>query len=367
MVNSKRGLEGMRSLTVTICLFLAAVVLGVFSGFHIVLGIKESQTWFEPWHAFSKETAPLQGQIMITSREEITRDPIENVVFQIASSSDSTPAVYTVTTDATGTAVSPKLDYGYYVIQQVTAPGQFEQGRQQYEVPLFASQQIVSFKHATAEHIQQFRIEETGNLKITKLWIPVPELLQIPELPNGCEITTATVLLQYSGYEVMKTEMSDSYLPKQPFVRKAGKLYGPDPHVAFAGDPRSSTGFFAYPEPIVKAVSDYLQDVNGNHRAVDISGSTREYILAQLDQGIPVAVWITLDLGEPKLDFGWYITESGQYYQAPVNLHAVVLNGYEGDKLNIMNPLEGHMQVDADAFFDSYEQMGRHAMMVVEQ
>lgn len=356
----------MRAWMITICLFLAAATLGVFAGFHILIGMRQSDSFFGSWHAFSKEASPLQGRIVITSTEEMTRNPIEDVVFHITSASDQDAIVYTVTTDSTGTAVTPKLDYGRYVIRLATLPGEFDQGRQQYEVPLYAPQQVVSFKHAAAHHVKQFSLED-GTMEISKLWIPVETLLQNPELPNGCEITTATALLHYWGYGISKTEMSDSYLPKEPFVQKAGKLYGPDPYVAYAGEPRSTTGFFAYPPPIVQAVNEYLHDVEGQHRAADISGSTREFILAQLDQGIPVAVWITLDLGEPKLSFGWYLSGSGQYYQAPVNLHAVVLNGYEGDKLHIMNPLVGQVEVDADAFFTSYEKMGKYAMMIVNR
>ena len=43
-------------------------------------------------------------------------------------------------------------------------------------------------------------------------------ILQMPELPTGCEITALTMMLNYYGYTVDKTVMASDYLP----VRSAG-------------------------------------------------------------------------------------------------------------------------------------------------
>ena len=47
-------------------------------------------------------------------------------------------------------------------------------------------------------------------------------------------------------------------------------------------------------------------------------------------------------------------------------LHCMVIYGYVGDKLYVMDPLEGSMIYDADTLFKSYESLGSRAMFVKE-
>lgn len=356
----------MRTSIIAVCLFFVTKTVGMFAGFELTNGIHQTDFLSELWATPYVETEPSQGQITITSFEKSTGEPIKDVMYQVRSTSESNVVSFQIVTDETGTAVSPELDYGNYVVRPLKAPVGFAQAPQLQEVTLTEPNQEVSFDYQIDDHIKQFSIEE-GNLDISQLMLPVDTLLQNPELPNGCEITSATALLHYWGYEVSKTTMSDFYLPKQPFEWKFGKLFGPDPFVAYAGEPRSASGFYSFSPPIVQAVNDYLNDVEGAHQAVDLSGSSREEILAQLDQGHPVAVWVTLDFSAPRWNYSWYLTDSGEYYKALVNLHVVVLHGYDGNQLQIMNPLKGHMEVDADMFFTNYEQMGYHAMTIVKQ
>lgn len=202
--------------------------------------------------------------------------------------------------------------------------------------------------------------EQTSNV-----YINVPTIMQQPELPNGCEITSLTAVLNYYGQQVSKTTMADVYLPKEPFTYKENKRYGPNPYEAYAGDPRSSSGgWFSYAPPIVQAAQGYAANAGANLTATNLSGSSKETLLAKLDQGIPVVIWITLDLSSPKVNSSWYFSDTGEYFAAPVNLHAVVLNGYQGNKVHVMNPLKGQVTYNMDAFFNSYRALGSHAMIV---
>ncbi|MBS4192655.1 C39 family peptidase [Bacillus sp. FJAT-49705] len=215
-------------------------------------------------------------------------------------------------------------------------------------------------------YVKRYDWTKNGEMDITEVFIPVKTVKQLPELPHGCEITSLTSILNTYGYNVSKTEMADKYLPKQPFNYKNSKRYGANPYKAYAGNPRSEKGgFFTYAPPIVEAANKYLAAINADAKPVDISGSTREEIIEQLDKGIPVAVWVTLDLGKPKLKYSWYFHDSGEKFIAPVNLHTVVLNGYDEKNVHAMNPLKGQVTYDANAFFKSYEELGSHAMIVV--
>ena len=44
--------------------------------------------------------------------------------------------------------------------------------------------------------------------------LPVNTIYQKPELPNGCEITSATIVLNYLGFNVSRVTMADTYLHK---------------------------------------------------------------------------------------------------------------------------------------------------------
>ena len=62
----------------------------------------------------------------------------------------------------------------------------------------------------TPEILKEYSISwESGNIK-NKL--NVEQLLQNPELPSGCEVTSLTVALNYLGYDIDKITMCDTYL-----------------------------------------------------------------------------------------------------------------------------------------------------------
>ena len=80
----------------------------------------------------------------------------------------------------------------------------------------------------------------------------VPMILQMPEYYNGCEATSATMLLQYYGYDISLEEMAES-VPSMTMETVDGQLYGPDPNEAFAGN-MSETGYGVYLKPILNTM-----------------------------------------------------------------------------------------------------------------
>jgi hypothetical protein len=73
---------------------------------------------------------------------------------------------------------------------------------------------------------------------------------------------------------------------------------------------------------------------------------------------------VTRDLSLLKVEYSWCFHETEEQFNAPVNLHSVVLNGYEDSKVHVMDPLEGQTTYEADTFFESYYALGSHAMMI---
>lgn len=204
-------------------------------------------------------------------------------------------------------------------------------------------------------------------VNVDRAYIPVENVMQKPELPNGCEIVSLTAVLNYYGYNVSKTTMADNHLPKQAFSWNNGKRYGPDPYKAYAGNPRSATsGWYSFAPPIVKAADNYMATQKNKMKAVDISGSSQKEILTYLNNGVPVVIWVTLDLSKPSVKGQWYLSDTGKSYKAYTNLHAVVLKGYKDGIVSVMNPLKGQVTYKLDAFFKSYEELGKHAMVLTK-
>lgn len=195
--------------------------------------------------------------------------------------------------------------------------------------------------------------------------LDVPVVMQKPELPHGCEITSLTAVLNYYGVSVSKTEMAKSYLPKQSFRTKDNIKYGPDPNKAFGGNPANvKNGTYVFATPIVRAAEQVIAAKDASLRVTNVSGQSKEEIIQLVKQGIPVVVWVTLDLTAPRVDGGWVIEGTSTFHKMYKNLHAVVLTGYLINKVVVMDPLKGYVTYKEDQFFKSYKQLGMQAVAV---
>lgn len=70
-----------------------------------------------------------------------------------------------------------------------------------------------------------------------KVLLDVPVINQYPELPIGCEITSAAAVLQYLGFDVDKLYLTDNYLEWDDNFTYDDEMvsHGPDPRKVFAG------------------------------------------------------------------------------------------------------------------------------------
>ena len=118
--------------------------------------------------------------------------------------------------------------------------------------------------------------------------VNVKTVLQNPELPTGCEVTSLTMVLNYLGYEVSKLTIADEYLPKENV--------NCDPYNVFCGNPRSKNAYGCFAPVIVKAANKYLESVGSDYKAVDITGSSPSQLYEYVKQGIPVLVWATIGM-----------------------------------------------------------------------
>lgn len=205
-------------------------------------------------------------------------------------------------------------------------------------------------------------VSSSTNSKI----IPVNCIFQKPELETGCESTSLTMVLNYLGYNVSKTEIAGTYLPKsQDFYTYNGKNYGPDFRYTFPGDPFTLNGYGCLAPAIVTTANNYLRmnDSKGKTTVKNISGSSTSQLYKYIDEGTPVIVWATSNMQEPEEGDSW-ITPEGDLLTFPLHEHCLVLVGYDENNVTLCDPLEGTVQYSRNLFETRYSQLNSQAVIL---
>lgn len=309
---------------------------------------------------------PEQGVITVFAYDEVKGINVSGFVFELQDAITN-ETLEIIITGSDGMATSMPLDYKRaYRLFQIETPEVYQAFDNIIVFEMKAPIVELHMQQQVQGHIKDYEQNSDGSVKVTEVTVEVPLILQKPELPNGCEITALASMLNYYGYPADKVNLSDEFLPMAPFYRKNGRLYGADPDVAFSGNPRDSHGWFVYAPPTVKAGNDYLAAISSEHQVIDITGSTQAEVMQYVEAGIPVGIWATRDLSLANYGYGWYFEGSDEYFEAATNLHCMVIYGFKGDLLYVMDPLEGLMLYEMETFFASYESLGSRAMVILE-
>lgn len=191
-----------------------------------------------------------------------------------------------------------------------------------------------------------------------KVSLKVKNILQNPELPTGCEITSLTTVLNYLGYQVDKMDMAKNYL-------KLGKLGKDRFAAAFIGEPWSPEGWGCYAPVIYESASKYLLEHGSIHRAYDLSGEDFAVLLEEVSAGNPVLVWTNIYLDRAP-EVREIIMEDGSKETWITPEHCVVLTGYDMEKniVEIADPLNNFKELDMASFKQRYADHGRQAVVV---
>lgn len=193
----------------------------------------------------------------------------------------------------------------------------------------------------------------------------VPLILQNPELPNGCEVTSLAMLLDSAGRPIDKVELYRDYLPRVDFHSVDGVRYGPDPEQYYAGDAASQTeGWYCFEDPIVQAANGWLDEPGSALRARALTGLSQTELDGYARSGTPLAVWVTLDYAPPQYSSYTWLLEDGTEYHPYRNLHCVVLAGRSGDGYRIADPINGFQTVDRETFWASFSAMDSRAVVI---
>lgn len=161
----------------------------------------------------------------------------------------------------------------------------------------------------------------------TKHIINVPYISQKDILPTGCEIVSATMLLNYYGYDVSCYDFIDKYLVCKNLENINGKLYGPSPNEAFIGNPRKDSGYGCYCQVIIDALNKISKDKYIAHNTTGTS--LDELVETYIKNDIPVLVWASIDMKETNEGAIWYINNSNEIFTWLSGEHCLVLVGYD--------------------------------------
>lgn len=177
--------------------------------------------------------------------------------------------------------------------------------------------------------------------------LEVNYLPQKPELPTGCEITSLTTVLNFHGYNVSKTDMADNYLTKSDTNKDFWSV--------FIGNPRYSSGFGWYAQPITDAANKYLTEQGSALTAYNYSGAEFEELLLEVECGRPVVIWGTLNMGKPYYSYKWTL-DDGSTLQWITPEHCLVLIGYDLDRsvAIISDPMRGIVEYDLETVKSRY-------------
>lgn len=194
-----------------------------------------------------------------------------------------------------------------------------------------------------------------------QLILDVPLVRQNPELRYGCEVTSLTMMLQYAGVNTNKMELYHRIKKDNDPIQRSTNgdiLRWGNPADGFVGDMTGKTaGYAVFDKPMEELVNYYLPG-----KAVNLTNKSFDEVLLHVGKGYPVVVWTTGDYRLPDRWEAWY--HGNQEIKTPLDLHAVVIVGYDKDSVYLNDPLSGRKQVKVNKqqFLASWQALQSRAL-----
>lgn len=195
-------------------------------------------------------------------------------------------------------------------------------------------------------------------------YIDVSPVMQLPELPTGCEVTSLTMLLNYIGFDVDKLTLADEYLPK-------GEYRKTDFNKVFVGDPRSRNAYGCTADVIAETAENFLNDYDTDNKwqVMNITGYSPEMLYSAVKNGNPVVVWGSINMNEIIED---YVTWTDEETENDISWiggeHCLLLTGYDMKEslVYVNDPLRGQVSYDMRTFEKRFEELDRNAVIIIE-
>ena len=184
-----------------------------------------------------------------------------------------------------------------------------------------------------------------------------PTFSQYPNYPNGCESVALYNLLRFYNVNVTLDEIIEA-LPKgdAPYLED-GTLYGGNPEIEFVGDPRNSDGYGVYQKPIQTVANKFKTGM------IDYTGHSLDSVLNLVRNGIPVQVWISINLIDTEIYNSWFYKPTGERINWLGDLHSVVIMGFSNHSVLVSDSFTGTIKrYDRTQFNKIYNLFGQRAL-----
>jgi uncharacterized protein YvpB len=167
---------------------------------------------------------------------------------------------------------------------------------------------------------------------------------QYPDYPDGCEAVSLYMLMQYYDSSITMEDVIDALpIADNPYQDRFG-MVGYDPEEYYIGNPAIAC-WGSWNGPIAQAANTLLGDFTAE------TGVSLSEIKAVLDTGNPVEAWRYLDDDATYTEYStWTDIETGETIEYPLEMHAVVIYGYDSTGFWIADPNGGttyHMSYSA--------------------
>lgn len=218
-------------------------------------------------------------------------------------------------------------------------------------------------ENARLEQVVADAYGETPTASVT-----VKNVLQKPELPNGCEATSLAMLINSEGINFTK-DIVNSFMPKKGFAKVNNNSFraGGNPENFFCGDPtKKSDAFYCFEGAVLSTVEAINKSYGISIKAKKLDKATESELVSQIDSGNAVMLWGTLSMGDP-VNFspsGWVDLDTGRFVDPYLNMHCVVLTGYNSDYFFVSDPIRGDVAYKRTTLMNAYEKMGSRAVII---
>ncbi len=205
-----------------------------------------------------------------------------------------------------------------------------------------------------------------------QILLPVTPQAQNPQLPNGAEVTTLSMLFSAVHHPVSKMVLAKKIHvdPTKEVIKhyttSSGKSvyqitqWG-DPNMGYVGNMyNAGKGYGVYHGPLLAL----LNKVWPKH-GIDLTGHSFSSLLASVGRRRPVEIWTTLNFQPTKFWISW-LSPEGKFIGTPEE-NAALIVGYNKPKglVYVDNPGTGTLQkVPLTPLEQSWKQLGSQAITV---
>ena len=204
--------------------------------------------------------------------------------------------------------------------------------------------------------VSEDRIVDADAVTMKKAGIQMTSVLQLPDLPTGCEIVATYMVLKYLHFPISLMKFTNGYFKNEE--------NSADFRHYFVGDPYTPYGLGCYSAGIVSSVNQYLDICESDYLAYNYTGYTFEALLNQVAEGYPVIFWGTQYMREPFLST--YFQVGDETIRWIAQEHCMVLTGYDLEKnlAMVYDPLAGIVQYDLNKLKERFLQLGSQAVII---